>query len=284
MAIFINHLSGKGKIMWTRKELKEKAKLAFKRNYWKCVLVALIMGLIMGGVSGSSSFRSGYQAGQDSSEVVNDLTESLTGGTGSVAGLDIDEVFEDIFSDVPSEWLVGFAIGFCVVLLIAILFSVAISVFLLNPLYLGCQRFFMTNHYEESKLSELGFSFGSHYGNCIKTLFLRDLYTFLWGLLFVIPGIIKSYEYRMIPYILADNPDMDTNQVFAMSKEMMTGQKWNAFVLDLSFILWKLLSLITLGIVGLFYVNPYVYATDAELYHALKGSDSTYVSGEVIIE
>ena len=81
---------------------------------------------------------------------------------------------------------------------------------------------------------------------------LRGLKTFLWGLLLVIPGIIKSYEYRMIPYILSENPGMDTKRAFQLSAEMMYGQKWNAFVLDLSFILWLILGAITCGLVNVF--------------------------------
>ena len=101
-------------------------------------------------------------------------------------------------------------------------------------------------------------------------MFLKALYVFLWSLLLVIPGIIKGYEYRMIPYILAENPGIDTKEAFAMSKQMMDGNKWNAFVLDLSFLGWIILSVFTCGILAVFYVNPYIYMTDAELYVALK--------------
>ena len=103
-------------------------------------------------------------------------------------------------------------------------------------------------------------------------MFLMDLFTALWTLLFVIPGIIKSYEYKMIPYLLAEDPEMSYQDAFAKSKEMMHGQKWNAFVLDLSFIGWHILSAFTLGILGIFYVMPYYYQTSAELYLTLKNN------------
>ena len=110
-------------------------------------------------------------------------------------------------------------------------------------------------------------------------MFFRDLYTLLWSLLFIIPGIVKAYEYRMIPYILADNPDMDKDEAFTRSREMMTGQKWKTFVLDLSFIGWNILSLLTIGLLGIFYVGPYKRATRAALYDTLKndGIDVTEV-------
>lgn len=92
----------------------------------------------------------------------------------------------------------------------------------------------------------------------------------LWTLLFIIPGLIKSYSYRMVPYILSDNEDMSATEAITKSREIMNGNKWRAFVLDLSFIGWVFLSCITLGLVGIFYVAPYISATEAELYEAIK--------------
>ena len=112
-------------------------------------------------------------------------------------------------------------------------------------------------------------------------MFFRDLYTILWTLLFIIPGIVKAYEYRMIPYILSEDPNMDKNEVFAMSKQMMTGNKWKAFVLDLSFILWDILGACTCGILHIFYIEPYKRLTDAGLYQALK--DEQLESKEQIV-
>ena len=113
-------------------------------------------------------------------------------------------------------------------------------------------------------------------------MFLEGLYIFLWSLLFIIPGIIKTYEYLMVPYILAENPELSTKEVFARSKQMMTGDKWNAFVLQLSFLGWILLSVFTCGILLIFYVGPYSELTYAELYAVLKqkinSSDSEAVS------
>ncbi len=86
----------------------------------------------------------------------------------------------------------------------------------------------------------------------------------------VIPSVVKSYEYLMIPYILTEHPEMNYKDVFALSRAMMQGQKWDAFVLELSFIGWNILSVFTLFILALFYVTPYTELTFAELYHTLK--------------
>ena len=115
--------------------------------------------------------------------------------------------------------------------------------------------------------------FDSNYKSMVKTMFFRDLYVFLWTLLLVIPGIVKAYQYMMIPYLLAENPEMTKEQAFAESKRMMSGQKWRAFVLDLSFIGWEILSLLTFGLVGIFYVNPYRDSTHAALYEKLRYSN-----------
>lgn len=225
-------------IMWTRAELKDNAKKYFKFNYWKMVLVALVMTMIGGGGSSVSS----------------STTRQVNSGYDHMS---------------PAEAL-SFAISILVFALIFTVIAFALSVFLFNPLTVGAQRFFVVSHYQKAELGELGYAFSNSYMNVVKIMFLRQLYIFLWSLLFVIPGIIKGYEYRMIPYILAENPGIESKEAFAMSKQMMDGNKWNAFVLDLSFLGWIFLSLFTCGILAVFYVSPYIFMTDAELYVALK--------------
>ena len=147
---------------------------------------------------------------------------------------------------------------------------IALHAFLLNPLEAGGSRFFLRNLNTKAEVKELAYCYDHGYMNVVKTIFFKDLYTILWSLLFIIPGIVKAYEYRMMPYILAEHPEMPVKEVFAKSREMMRGQKWRAFVLDLSFIGWGLLSALTLGLLGIFYVHPYRFCTNAELYHTLK--------------
>ena len=85
----------------------------------------------------------------------------------------------------------------------------------------------------------------------------------------MIPGIIKHYEYYMVPYLVAEYPDMDSREVFRLSKEMMDGNKLDTWVLELSFIGWYLLGLL-ICCVGMIFVEPYVEATMAELYLKLR--------------
>lgn len=89
------------------------------------------------------------------------------------------------------------------------------------------------------------------------------LFEWLWSLLFVIPGIVKSYSYAMTPYILAKYPNVPAKEALKLSMRIMNGRKMDLFVVDLSFIGWHLLSGLTFGLLEIFYVNPYVSLTKA---------------------
>ncbi|MBR3133288.1 MAG: DUF975 family protein [Clostridia bacterium] len=112
----------------------------------------------------------------------------------------------------------------------------------------------------------------SGFNNAVSAIILGILtgvYTFLWTLLFIIPGIIKAYSYSMGTYILADNPDMTASECIAKSCEIMKGHKMELFILHLSFIPWFLLCGITFGLAYI-YVVPYMSATVANFYNSIK--------------
>lgn len=226
--------------MWNRVELKTNAKEILKAKYWKAVLVAFIASAL----TGASSYTS---AGGSNNDEIGDLFTSF------------------------SPQLIIAIVG---IIAFSALIGIAISIFLENPLLIGCYKFFINCKKGGENLNDIVMTFKNGYMNVVLTEFLRGLFTFLWSLLFVIPGIIKGYEYMLIPYLLADNPQMDREEAFAKSKEMMDGNKWKAFVLDLSFFGWGLLSACTCGILYIFYVGPYIHLTKAELYHALKAEQN----------
>lgn len=230
--------------MWTRADLKSMGKIAFKANYWKCVAAAVILTFAAGGFS-SSSARSGRTQ-------MNNVTDQVA----SMSSFEI---------------MIAVAVA-AFVITIALVVGFGLKIFIFNPLVVGGQRFFLINREVDgsAKVNEFGYAFKSNYKNIVKIMFMRDLYTFLWTLLFIVPGVIKSYQYRMIPYLLAENPDMTAEEAFATTTDLMTGNKMAAFLLDFSFIGWWILTALTAGILGIFYVAPWIYATDAELYWALK--------------
>lgn len=208
--------------------------MAFKKNYVSAVVVALLMG-IFGTVSGESSAR---RVSENS-----DIYSGNLFNVGMITGL-----------------LAGIATVVILIVLVA-------KVFVGNLLKMGGYRFFILNQTAQPGIGTLldGFRSG-HYVNIVLTMFLRDLFTTLWSLLLVVPGIVKHYEYLMVPYIIAENPEMDYKEAFQISKQMMDGEKMEAFIMDLSFLGWYLLSAVTCGLLAIFYVNPYVQASFAEMY------------------
>ncbi len=261
-------------MMWTRKELKERAKEALKRNYWKIVLVSLI-GMLIGGGLGSSGISGG---GSDIRDMASDnVKEHFTEHENDDVDWEgAEAVLDDIQMDIRPQDIVAVAFTVIVVLIVAAIvlaIGIALDVLLLNPLQVGINRFMVKSLDDTARIAEVGYTFDHNYKNGVKVMFFKDLYVVLWSLLFIVPGIYKAYQYRMVPYILGENPDMTYQEVLQRSKDMMDGQKWDAFVLDLSFILWHMLGGITCGLAEIFYVAPYVNLTDAALYSRLSRKD-----------
>ncbi|MBQ8293040.1 MAG: DUF975 family protein [Bacilli bacterium] len=100
---------------------------------------------------------------------------------------------------------------------------------------------------------------------------LVSVYVLLWSLLFIIPGIIASYSYAMVPYILAENPNLSIKMVLAESKRIMKGNRFRLFCLEFSFIGWVLLCILTLGL-GFYFLNPYMAAARADFYREVSNS------------
>lgn len=261
-------------MMWTRKELKERAKEALKRNYWKIVLVSLI-GMLIGGGLGSSGISGG---GSDIHDMASDnVKEHFTEHENDDVDWEgAEAVLDDIQMDIRPQDIVAVAFTVIVVLIvtaIVLAIGIALDVLLLNPVQVGINRFMVKSLDDTARIAEVGYTFDHNYKNGVKVMFFKDLYVVLWSLLFIVPGIYKAYQYRMVPYILGENPDMTYQEVLQRSKDMMDGQKWDAFVLDLSFILWHMLGGITCGLAEIFYVAPYVNLTDAALYSRLSRKD-----------
>ena len=125
---------------------------------------------------------------------------------------------------------------------------------------------YLLNQYNKARfdISDL-FSEFNRFSQGFLQNFLRGLYVFLWSLLFVIPGIVKSYSYAMTPFIMAENPNMTATEAITASRELMDGHKGKLFLLDLSFFGWIMLNVLTLGL-GSLALNPYMNAARAAFY------------------
>ena len=124
-----------------------------------------------------------------------------------------------------------------------------------------------------SRVELLFDGFKDNISNSIVAYLLYTVYLIGWSLLFVIPGIVKSYSYAMTFYVLRDNPSLTPTEAITRSREMMNGNKWRLFCLHFSFIGWILLSLVTCGI-GLLFVMPYMQVAQAEFYESIKGDEA----------
>lgn len=221
---------------WTTAQVKEHAKNALRTfGYWRAFIVTLIIMFLAGGSSGGSTAASGSTA------------------EGGLSSLD------------PA---VLYAVS--VTLLVVGVVALAFFVFISAPLIVGQNRFFMEHRGCNAEIGRVFWAFGcGNYLNVVKIMFLAGLKIFLWSLLFIIPGIVKSCEYFAIPYILAENPGIDSKRAFALSKQMTMGEKFDIWWLKITFIGWHLLSILLCGI-GEFFLAPYIQATNAEVYSILR--------------
>ena len=229
--------------MWNRQELKSNARIMLKANYLKIVIVSVVFTLLT---------SSGYQSAK-----------------GAAKGSDADISLRHL-TGIQWSLVVAAFVGIMSVVIIAFLVNVLIAVFVWNPLSVGCIKYFIDCRYGNAEWKDILFVFRNNYVNVCVNIFLKQLFTFLWCLLLIVPGIVKAYEYMMVPYILAENPTMPREEAFQISRRMMMGQKMDVFVLDLSFIGWFILEKISFGLAGLFFVRPYYETVFAELYEANK--------------
>ena len=135
------------------------------------------------------------------------------------------------------------------------------------PLSWGLTVSLLRNHREESvDLENLFDGFrGGRYTRVFCALFLVNLFTFLWALLLIIPGIMKAFSYALTPYILLDEPELTAKQAISRSCEIMQGRRWKLFCLYFSSIGWGILCLLTFGI-GFLWLVPYMNASVAAFY------------------
>lgn len=282
--------------MWKRKDLKNKAKEAVKRNYWTAIVVCFIIALftgefgtsIVGIWNGNDSMDLHYIKHNEESikqenipneneykkeieETLNDtqikVLEAIEANINSATKSQkyIFKIWDAINSFNINQQKLG------IILIIAAIIAISFTIFVADPLIVGGKKYFLqASKGSNTKIEIIGEIFQKeNWPNIVVTMFLRNIYTALWYLT-IIGGIIKTYEYRMIPYILAENPKINRKEAFQLSKKMMKGNKWKTFILDMSFFGWNFLSVLTFGILSILYVNPYSSATSAQLYLTLK--------------
>lgn len=290
--------------MWKRKELKAKARQVVKKNYWTAIVVCFLIALLTGEFGNSiigiwqsdDSMDPNYlinnesiiitdESNEDKLQKIREIDEKIEEKKQNLNEMQL-KVLEAIEANLNSitkshkyifkVWdavesfnlnQAGLGIGISLTAVIAFAFTIIIA----NPLIVAGRRYFIkARKRTNTKIGIIAEIFKrKDWLNVAVIMFLKNIYNILWYLT-VIGGIIKTYEYRMIPYILAENPRIKRKEAFKLSKQMMKGNKWRTFVLDLSFIGWNILSVFTFGLLNILYVNPYKASTLAELYMVLR--------------
>lgn len=224
----------------SRAELKDLAKKQIKGN----VLILFVIGLI----AGADHFLGGFCSSFVQSSTLMPNFNAVTVGSKSAA------LSPAVF--MPLIWY--------------LIISIIISLVIMSPLRISHNYAYLEAAKDQKPgFSMLGYGYKNCWGNSILLNLLTLVFTFLWSLLFFIPGIIKTYSYSMSPYIMAENPNIGALEAITKSKEMMKGHKFELFILDLSFIFWYLLIPITFGFASI-YIAPYVNATRTNFYLKLK--------------
>lgn len=205
-------------------------------------------------------------AGQWPTAVLVGLVAALLGGAGnSSSGLTVkvEERVSDLYSIAPeiATILMG-AMGVISVFAFAYAIAMLILGGVVQQGYCRYNLKIVDGHM--ATMGDLFSQFGRFKDALVLNL-LTALFTALWSLLFIIPGIVAAYRYAMAPYILLEDPDCTPMEAISRSKEMMDGHKGELFCLDLSFIGWEILSALTAGIGSLF-LRPYTSAARAAFY------------------
>ena len=228
--------------MLKAKDFRYYARESLRGRWLKAGGAGLVAGLLGGAISsGWSSGSSGSGAESGSSAAGTDMLASLGSGP-----------------DVP-PMLLAILMGVGLVLLLWAIVILVIG----GATTLGYAKYNLNLVDDKNpKLKDI-FSQYDRLGTGFGMQFFRGLFTFLWSLLFVIPGIIASYSYYMTPFILCERPDMTSREAIRESKELMRGNKWRLFCLEISFIGWELLASGVMGVVIMLIMTPMIMADGA---------------------
>ena len=216
----------------TSKELRAIARENLQGNWGISVGVALVAALLGGMVTGSGNIS--FQFNENT---VRNLP--------------------------PVFW--GFLLPF-----VSVVGLLGLAMFIIGGVVeLGYAKFLLKQHDKKELVFADLFSQFERFGTGFAQRFLRTLYTALWPLLFVVPGIIQSLSYAMTPFILEDHPELTASEAINRSKKLMDGHKMDLFILSLTFIGWDILSALTFGI-GFLFLNPYRNAAYAAFYRNIS--------------
>lgn len=241
------------------------------------------------------------------------ILSSSSGGSGSSSNSSSNSYLENFYYELQTSEIWNLLHAAIVVTAIILVIWGIVQIIIGGAASLGYAKFNLNLiDYKNADISDLFSQFHRLWdGFCMN--FLVGLYIFLWSLLLIIPGIIKTYSYAMTPYIMAENPEMTVSEAIKESMRIMDGQKMSLFFLNLSFIGWDMLisapsifglSFVTARMVnggslsnilffipcalitftGFLFLHPYIAATNAAFYRDISAPKATYEPTEQTVE
>ena len=234
-------------------DFRKQAKEAL-RGKWFIAVIAGFIASLLGGLNGmgGTSVSFGSSSGSDGGSTGGAVVPPVGGGDANVS-----EEFLEILGI--------FLIIFGVVMVVAVIMSI-IYMIIGGAVGIGYSNFNLD--IIEGREARIGTIFDSfdQWKTAFVARLLSAIYVTLWSMLFLIPGIIASYSYSMMHFVMAENPEMSANQAIGESKRLMKGNKWRFFCLQLSFLGWELLAIFFTAGIGLLWVVPYQQAAYAAFY------------------
>lgn len=285
--------------------LKKTSLSSLKASYWRLVSVCFLIAMLTSAYPASTTFFGFHKIAHSSQ--THSQTENAEGAFSSDRSNseEIEQTVENYFSDTflmdlyqsSSYMLVNTLVEICstsmsaffavlrifnnvrsglplysiILMHLGVLLSLLYMIFVNNILLIGEKRFFMEiRNYPHTNISKIFYLFKLNYVmNPSWIMMWRTVFQSLWNLT-IVGGVIKHYEYCLIPYIIAENPRITMRNAFFLSRQMTKGNKMQFFLLDLSFVGWFVLSFFTLGFLDFVFVNPYRTACHAELYMGIR--------------
>ena len=282
--------------MFNTHESKKHARKLLKNSYTNMVAVCFLIAMLTSSYTSSTIFMHYHQPlpgysnnelpveGDTNSDILDDtiriISNNNSGLMNSGARI-ISDTAINIYISKQSVFLSGLKAINAIIddpfmwnsffIFVGFILAFLYKFFVANILLIGEKRFFLeSRNYSETKISKIFYLFKLRcIKNAIHIMLMRSLYTMLWSFTIVM-GIVKHYEYYLIPYILAENPKIESDDAFRISKQLMKGQKWNLFCIHFSFIGWQILSIMTFGLLDILFVNPYKSLVDADFYMNLR--------------
>lgn len=239
-----------------RVQLKQRAWDMLRGCYLNALLIMFLTGLLSGIVSGLAS------------RIIK-VVMNIAGFTISVQGIDTDSIIKGVEESIDPRGISAFIVMYFVVFLMSLLTGYLLNTFANEHITVGQKKGYLELRNGSMNLDYMLCGFTANYKNVARAAAVKWLYIMIGNLFFVIPGIIFQYRYMMVPYILAENPDIDPMRALEISRIMMKGNKLNTFIMQLSFLGWFLLGSVVCC-VGTMFVMPYYLTAETELYCELR--------------